>query len=814
MSQTVKSKYAQILVDIPNLDTRTFSYLIPDEVRNTLKIGMPVLVPFGNQGAVNGFVVGFGDYLPEGIRAKAIYEVLDDEPLFDLEYLQFIEWVSNYYCCDLPTVINTAIPTGFLAKSRRVVTFNDIEIPYNLSKNELTLADIIRSKPEITVSQLQKKAKIPSGKFYESLRKLKAAGVISIDNVIEGKSAKPKLEKYVVLIDPATDNKRQGQVLEKLKEFGGEYRYSDFLKAASTTASTLKKLAAQGNVEIQERALYRNALKIFDGLDNEQFMPLNSEQDFALERIKVSIDSQDAEPYLLYGVTGSGKTEVYCHAAKYVIEQGKNVIFLAPEIALAGQLAKRISKKFGTDSVAIWHSNLSEGEKLDVWQKLKKNEIKIIIGARSAIFAPILNLGLIIIDEEHESGYKQTSPAPRYNAKDLAYERAKRTGSAVVFGSATPDITTYYRALNTNRVLTMNERYGSGELAEVDIIDMREENRLKNSTSYSMSLIDALRQNLEDGKQSILLVNRRGYSNNVMCKTCGYTVECPKCSIPMIYHRVGHSLRCHYCNHEQPVFEICPQCFSSDIRYYGLGTQKAEEELLRIIPEARVARFDSDIMSKKNADINLIDSFTNGEIDILIGTQMVAKGLDIHNVTLVGVLSADSLFNMPDFRSAERGFQLLTQVAGRAGRGDFKGKVYFQTYNPEFFGLQSAEKQDFMSFYYNEIAFRNKLSYPPYSQIIRLILSSKNDIRARKYSEEIAYKLTLLTESRGIGERLEVLPAAPCIISKIRDEHRFQIIIKNRLSDNGHFMVTNFIKKLPIPQDIKFLIDVDPLDML
>lgn len=814
MTEGVNNRYAQVIVDIAGLDTRTFSYLIPEEFRHVIKTGMPVLVPFGNQGAVNAYVVGFGDYLPDGIKAKSIYELLDDEPLFDMDYLRFIEWVSNYYCCDLPTVISTAIPANFLSKSKRIITLNQGADTSSLKKNEEAVIAILQEKGEISVFSLQKKLKITSGKFYETLRKLRTADIISINTVIDQKTAKPKLEKFVKLVSQQTDNKRYINILALLFQNDGEMRQADFLKLAKTTAPTLKKIEEAGNIQIFEKEVYRNPLKIFENDDAEAFLELNNDQKRAFQKIKKAYDTKDIDPLLLFGVTGSGKTEVYCHSAKYVIEQGKTVIFLAPEIVLAGQLAKRLARKFGNENIALWHSNLSEGEKHDVWQKIKKNEIKIIVGARSAIFAPVRNLGLIIIDEEHESSYKQTSPTPRYHARDLALERAKRSSALVLMGSATPDINTYYRALNTNRVLMLNERYGSKNLADVEIIDMKQESHYRRNSSYSSALLSALKHNLADKKQSILLVNRRGYSNYILCKTCGYTAECKKCSIPLIYHRVGHTLRCHYCNHEQPVYDTCPQCMGGDIKFYGLGTQRAEEELKALLPDARIARFDSDIMARKNADINLIDEFTRGEIDILIGTQMVAKGLDIHNVTLVGVLSADSLFNMPDFRSSERGFQLLTQVAGRAGRGDFEGKVYFQTHTPEFFALQDAENQDYLGFYQREIEYRHKLSYPPYSNIIRFIISSGSEIRARKYSEEIAFRLNLLVENRGISEKLEVLGPTPCIIAKIRDEYRYQIVIKNRLSDNGHYLVTGFAKKVPIPDDIKFLIDVDPSDML
>lgn len=808
-------KYAQVIVDIPNLDMRTFSYLIPEEIRDDIKIGIPVLVPFGNQGAVNAYIVGFGDYLPDGIKAKSIYEILDKEPLFDLEYLQFLEWISNYYCCDLPTVIETAIPANFYSKAKRVIRLKDINLTnFDFNKDSLKFIEALKAKGECVASTFQRTLKIPSARFYEILRKLRSQGIVETINVIEEQSSKTKYEKIVKLINRETSNKRHAEVLEELEKADGEVKYSEFLKTAKTTANTLKKLAEEGKIEISEKEIYRDALKIFDSGVQEEFCDLNFEQAEALERIKKAIANQDSEPLLLYGVTGSGKTEVYFHAAKSVLEQGKNVVFLAPEIALASQLARRIAKRFGTDKVGIWHSNLSDGERYDVWEKIRKNEIRIIIGARSAIFAPVKNIGLILIDEEHESSYKQTSPSPRYNAKELAVERAKKTGSALVLGSATPDVLTYYKALNQNRVMSLSERFGSKDLAKVVVVDMKMEFQKGNKGIFSSFLKNALRKNINEGKQSILLINRRGFSTYIYCDGCGYTAECKKCSIPLIHHKTNNRLRCHYCNHEELVFNVCPSCGSNAIKHWGLGTQKVEEEFRKEFPDIPVARLDSDIMTRKNAHIEILNSFSNNEISVLIGTQMIAKGLDNHNVTLVGVLASDTLFNMPDFRSSERGFQLLTQVAGRAGRGDYEGTVYFQTYTPDFFALQNAKKQDFLSFYYSEIQARYEFSYPPYSQIIRLIISSPDEIRTLKYAEDVGYRLHLLTETRGIDERLEVLGPSPCIISKLKNEYRFQIIIKNRLGESGHSQIINFIRTLNVPNSIKFLIDVDPSDML
>ncbi|MDD3150451.1 MAG: primosomal protein N' [Candidatus Gastranaerophilales bacterium] len=819
------------MVDIPNMDTRTFSYAIPDEFRYDIKIGLPVLVPFGNLGVINAYIVGFGDYMPDGIKPKAIYELLDTEPVFDMEYLKFLEWVSEYYCCTLPTVMSAAIPENFFSKTKRIVRlltddFND----FKLSKNEEKLCQIFlenrfRNKfgmtgddchaelvsASLNVSFLQKTAKLPSSKFYEALRKLKLKKIIEIENIIELKTTKAKTERYIKSLSKNTDNKRHLAILKQLPE--DEINLNEFLKIAKTTLATLKKLEENKNIEIFEKDIYRNPLSIFEEEKQEDFFKLTDQQKNAVEKISKAIDNQETEPILLYGVTGSGKTEVYFNAIQKVIEKGKNVIFLAPEIPIASQLAKRLAKRFGINDVAIWHSSVSEGEKYDVYQKLRNNQIKIIAGARSAIFAPVKNLGLIIIDEEHEGSYKQTTPNPRYNAKTLAIKRAELNKASIILGSATPDVLTYYKAVNTDRVIRLPERYGPNTLPTVSIIDMKQEIYNGNKSIFSRALRNAVEQNLKDKKQTILLINRRGYATSAFCNACGHTVECKKCAIPLILHKSSNSLKCHYCNYEKSILEFCPEC-GEPINYYGLGTQRIEEDIKKYFPEARIARIDSDILTKKNAHIELLNDFSDGKIDILVGTQMIAKGLDNPNVTLVGVIMADNSFNFPDFRSSERGFQLLTQVAGRAGRGDFEGRVYFQTYSPDFFALQNAQKQDYQGFYNQEIKDREILAYPPFSQVIRLVSSSENEFRAERTAQEIAYRLKEITQKQGIDEKLEVLGPSSCLISKIKNEYRFQILIKNRLEKKGHFLITRFVKKIVVPEDIKLMVDIEPLDIL
>lgn len=775
-----QQKYASALVNIKGLGVKTFSYLIPDEMKDKIQIGQAILVPFGRQGLVNAFCVGFSDYLAGDFKVKKISKIIDETPLFSIDYLKLLEWVANYYCCDLVTVLNAAIPMKLIEKA---------------------------SKTETLI----------------------------------------EFEKY----DGAT--KRQTEIL-KLLEKSGKMPLILFEKYAKTTRATVKKLEALGCVKLYQEELYRNPLDILQITEREALFELSGDQKKVYEGIKKQLSSYAAKQLgsegaqnsrlgipaqqpdtetnsfplqgedmangtnhpeiLLHGVTASGKTEVYFKLIDDTIKAGKNVLFLAPEIALASQLTKRLAKKFGTEDVAIWHSSISDGERYDVWQKLYKNEIKILAGARSAVFAPLKNIGLIIIDEEHESAYKQTTPAPRYDARVVARKLAEFHNCPLLLGSATPDISTYYRAVNTGNLFELKKRYNDAKVPPVLVINMQEYGRAAYKSVISKPMQIEIKETLEQGKQVILLINRRGFSTYTQCQACGHVIECPNCAIPMIWHAKDQMLKCHYCNHVERFPDICPECGSDAFKNSGTGTQKIEQYIKDLFPENNVERIDSDILVRKGEHIRLLEKFQRGDIDILVGTQMIAKGLDNPNVTLVGVISADASFNLPDFRASERGFQLLTQVAGRAGRGEFAGKVLFQTYNPDFYALESAKSQNYGEFYETEIAAREEFDYPPFSQIIRLILSSQNGFRAEKSAQEIAMRLCLMVEKFGISERLEVLGPSPCVIERLNSQYRFQILIKNKMGEKGHRFVSSFLNKITMPKDIRLAIDVDPLDIL
>ena len=756
----VLNKYALALVNIKGLGVKTFSYLIPDEMRAKIQIGQAILVPFGRQGLINAFVVGFSDYLPAEIKAKKLNKILDETPLFTLEYLKLLEWVANYYCSDFVTVLNMAIPLKLIDKNA-------------------------------------------------------------------------KTEKSVEFLSFEGAKKRQLEILEILQK-QGKMPLIEFEKQVKTTRATINKLEALGCVRVLDEEIYRNPLENLKISKKENLYELSGEQEKIYLEIKKKIGRslstlQPSNPStfqqknlspltshlsLIHGVTASGKTEVYFKLIDDTIKSGKNVLFLAPEIALASQLTKRLAKKFGTKDVAIWHSSISEGERYDVWQKLYKDEIKILAGARSAVFAPLKNIGLIIIDEEHENAYKQTNPNPRYDARTVAQKLAQFHDCQLILGSATPDVATYYRAVNSGNLFELPNRFNNVPVAKTSVINMQNNSKQAYRGIISVQLQKAIEETLEKNQQIILLINRRGFSTYTQCQACGDVIECEDCSIPMIWHSESATLKCHYCNRTKSFPDTCAKCGSDALRNSGAGTQKIEILVKELFKTARIERIDSDILTKKNAHIDLLDKFQQGEIDILIGTQMIAKGLDNPNVTLVGVISADASFNLPDFRASERGFQLLTQVAGRSGRGEFSGSVIFQTYNPDFYALESAKQQNYGDFYQTEIQSREEFDYPPFSQVVRIILSSENNFRAEKSAQEIAMRLNTIIDKQGISERLIVLGPTPCVIEKIKGMNRFQIIIKNKLEEKGHAFLSKFMNQITMPKDIKLTIDVDPIDIL
>ncbi len=534
---------------------------------------------------------------------------------------------------------------------------------------------------------------------------------------------------------------------------------------------------------------------------------MTSEQQVALEAVIKAYDAKRAETFLLQGVTGSGKTEVYLQAIQHALEEGKEAIVLVPEISLTPQMTERFRARFG-EQVAVMHSGLSTGEKYDEWRKIQRGEVKVVVGARSAIFVPFKNVGIIILDEEHESTYKQED-TPRYHARDAAIWRSRYYNCPVILGSATPSLESHARAQKgVYTLLTLTERAKHQAMPTVEVVDMREELHKGNRSMFSIALAEGIRARLERKEQIVLFLNRRGFSSFVLCRDCGTVVQCKNCDISMTYHKASHALKCHYCGYEEPVPTKCPQCESEYIRFFGTGTQKIEEELHTVFPEARVLRMDVDTTRQKGSHEKILEAFGNGEADILLGTQMIAKGLDFPNITLVGVLSADTSLNLPDFRAAEKTFQLLTQVSGRAGRHELPGEVVIQTYTPEHYAIQLAKTQHYVPFFQKEMHMRHRYSYPPYFFVVLIQVSHENALKASEYAT-----MAMRFLQGSLSPQVGLIGPTPASISRIQNRYRYQCLIKYKVEPNLIEALKQLIKMYRtdwIKDDVQLSVDLDP----
>ena len=536
---------------------------------------------------------------------------------------------------------------------------------------------------------------------------------------------------------------------------------------------------------------------------------LSPQQKHALRLITESINRKRYEVFLLHGITASGKTEVYLQAIKQVLAQGRSSIILVPEISLTPQTEERFKSRFG-EKVALMHSRLSASQRASQWQMAKRGEAQIVIGARSAVFAPVKNLGLIVVDEEHENTYKQKDPSPRYHAREVATLRAKLAQATVILGSATPSLESYYFAKKGKfRLLSLPERVTKRDLPQVDVIDMREELALRRRRTniFSRALEVQIRQTLRKGEQAILFLNRRGFSTFINCPKCGYVAKCRRCQVCLIYHYATKTLICHYCNFSMTPPQICPQCSSSYLRYFGLGTEKVESELHRLYPQARIARMDTDITAKPDAHTRIFADFKEGKIDILVGTQMVAKGLDFPRVSLVGVVSADTALNLPDFRSGERTFNLLTQVGGRAGRGQMEGRVIIQTYVPKHYAIIASIKHDYHKFYQREIKSRKELKLPPFAHLVNLTLRGRNEKKVRSIADELSQRLKKEMSTKAV----QVLGPAPAAVPKIRGSFRWNVLLKGRHPQQLIELLRKVLKDFKRYKGTILTVDVDPI---
>ncbi|WP_088012989.1 primosomal protein N' [Gottfriedia acidiceleris] len=774
--------YASVLVDVSVRQTdRPFDYKVPTRWQDAIQPGMRVIVPFGPR-KVQGFVLSIKE-TTNLEKVKEIEEVLDVMPVLTEELLLLGSYLSKKTLCFFISAYQAMLPTAIKAVYKKHVQVTSEEALDQLVPELANLFSVVKRREWIEIESLVSKISLVQRAIKE--------GLLEIEYEVKNKANK-KTERVVSLLKvldeelPLISSPQQKDIIEYLR-MNGETSVKELKECLGITDSPIKTLEKNEVITIKTVEVYRDP---YEGKEIERSkpLPLMEEQQIAFEQIVSSFHEKKNKIHLLHGVTGSGKTEVYLQAIQEVLSKGKEAIVLVPEISLTPQIVGRFKSRFGND-VAVLHSGLSIGEKYDEWRKIQRKEVKVVVGARSAIFAPFENIGMIIIDEEHETTYKQDEH-PRYHARDIAIWRGEYHHCPIVLGSATPTLESFARASKgVYELNTMSKRVNQGPLPEVEIVDMREQLRIGNRTMFSTALHEKIIDRLEKKEQIILFLNRRGYSSFVMCRDCGYTIQCPHCEVSLTYHKHNHHLKCHYCGYETYMPKQCPSCQSEHIRFFGTGTQKVEEAITKTYPEARVIRMDNDTTSRKGAHEKMLKQFGNGEADILLGTQMIAKGLDFPNVTLVGVLAADSSLHLPDFRASERTFSLLTQVSGRAGRHEKPGEVVIQTYSPEHYSIELAKTQNYVAFYEEEMKIRRSFRYPPFYYLVLISIAHNDLIKTVKVSEQIAGYLR-----EYLSEGSIVLGPVASPIAKIKDHFRYQCVIKYK-SEPALYDVLNKIQQ-------------------
>lgn len=788
---------AQIIVDVPLMQTdKPFSYIVPDDLVDQISLGSRVHVPFGRGNRLlQGFVVGFSEVLENASAdLKEVVEVLDFEPVLNEEQLLLAEQlrhtVFSYKISILksmiPSLLNSQydkllLPTKKLTEQEHQTIFGGKErqLFSNLTTEQQRQLGRLVQTGKITVDYLAKdKKNVKTEKWYRP--NLSALSVSEITT---------RAKKRLALRDYLLNHQEDGKLSDLYQLFSRE---------------VVKFFIDNELLIITEREVSRS--EDYFEVETTAFLSLNEEQSAVVERVTSQI-GQKSKPFLLEGITGSGKTEVYLHIIDRVLKMGKTAIVLVPEISLTPQMTNRFISRFGKQ-VAIMHSGLSDGEKFDEWRKIKSGKARVVVGARSAIFSPLENIGAIIIDEEHEATYKQESN-PRYHARDVAALRANYHNAVLLLGSATPAIESRARASRgVYNFLQLSQRANpKARIPKVEIIDFRDFVGKQEVSNFTPVLLDKIRERLARQEQVVLMLNRRGYSSFIMCRDCGYVDDCPNCDISLTLHMDTKTMNCHYCGFEKPIPRTCPNCQSRSIRYYGTGTQKAYDELQEVLPEARILRMDVDTTRQKGAHQKILDKFGAYEADILLGTQMIAKGLDFPNVTLVGVLNADTSLNLPDFRASERTFQLLTQVAGRAGRAEKEGEVLIQTYNPQHYAIQLAQQQDYEAFYAYEMGIRRQLGYPPYYFTVGLTLSHKDEQTVVRKSFEV---LQVLRSQ--LSDKITILGPTPKPVARTHNLYHYQIIVKYRFEDRLEKVLNQILDwtQLSENRELRLFIDHEP----
>ncbi len=798
---------------------KIFDYKIGEALAPSICVGMHVLVPFGkNNMLTEGFVV----CVKEKSKSKSLKEIhalASPKPLFDEKGFALASYIRESTLCTYAEALHLLIPAGAGVRLETWVQLTDGAAAEKLKGRQRAVVE--RLSEDGGEMELVRLLTCFETNVRPVVTALEEKGVVSLKQ-LEGSAIKEKTVRFARLcVDAenlyAVENELkqrapvQSRMLNVLK-YNESVAVCDLVAMTAASYNAVNALKSKGYIEFFDKVIRRTEAAEPSG---EVPPEMTQEQKKVYASVSEALDARRMQAFLLRGVTGSGKTEVYMRLIERVIQQGRGAIVLVPEIALTPLMTGRFTRRFG-DAVAILHSGLSLGERYDEWKRIREGRVRVVVGARSAIFAPLDDIGIIIMDEEHENAYKSES-APRYHARDVAKFRCMQHNAVALYASATPLVESYYKAKQGEyTLLEMQKRYNQSELPCVDIVDMREELKSGNRSMFSALLREEMEYNRTHGEQTILFLNRRGFSTFVSCRECGYVVTCPHCNISLTYHRYTDKLTCHYCGYTQDNYKACPSCQSKYIRFFGVGTQKVEEALEQEFAGISVVRMDADTTSTKAAHQKLLDKFENEKIDVLLGTQMVSKGLDFHTVTLVGVLAADSALHIDDYRSSERTFNLITQVAGRAGRGHLRGRAIVQTYSPEHYAIVHAKNHDYLGFYAEEIAFRRAMWYPPFCELVTVLVSGANENLVRTHIRELAKLLHARCDEGQCG-RVSILGPVPAGIPKIKDKFRYRIVIKcenaEKLSGVLREVLTLHMKE-PNRKFLSLVIDKNPNSLL
>ena len=812
-------------IAIPVGVRKTFSYSIPPEFRGRIAEGMRVLVPFGRK-ILTGYVVGFPDSVPPEIkRLRAVRELLDAEPAIPVGLVETALWVARYYFAPPGEVFRALFPAGTQVSGERRISLtpraerllNGGLRPIGLRPQEDEILGLLAKEKWLTVRRLSEICNMQGAEGW--IESLVAAQWVQVETVVESAKVKAKEQLGIRLVEAPSIVMRdlpaaQKRLYSVLNPAGEPVLLQEALRISQSTSSAARALEEKGLVAIAPAPLHRTPLDLAaTELSNAPILtPAQSELVAGIVQL---ISQKHAARCLIHGVTGSGKTEIYLRLIAEVLRSGGTAMFLVPEIGLTPMLSRLVVSRF-PEQVSLLHSGMSPGERFDQWSRIRQGQAQVVVGTRSAVFAPLNDLRLIVIDEEQDSSYKQDE-SPCYHAREVAWHRLKQSRGVLLLGSATPSIETFHWATRSGHCFSLPERIEAKPMPVVHIVDMTKEfERVGKRTVISAAMEEELQNCMERKDQAMILLNRRGYSRSLMCRSCGHVFTCPDCSISMTYHQMEDRLSCHYCGQERNTPDVCSECGGPYIHYSGIGTEQLEVMLRSMLPKARIARLDRDSTRRRGVLRSTLFAFAEHKLDLLVGTQMLAKGHDFPNVTLVGVVAGDSGLSFPDFRSAERTFQLLTQVAGRAGRGSSPGRVVIQSYYPDNYALQYAQKQDYQGFYEREIEFRRLMGYPPYRGLVQILVSDPDQSKASSTAEKIAATLRRLTAKTEGPMRPHVLGPAAAPIEKLRGNFRMQVLVKLHPESGGATILQACFEDLEQQKlsAARVHVDVDPLSLL